>query len=327
MLKFAVTAAALAAVALGASARASGATFTEDFAADPLAGGWRVFGDASLFGWNATNQHLEVTWDSSRSNSYFRRPLGTVLSRSDDFSLSFDLTLRDVAGGVDPEKPFAFQLAVGFHRAADADRADFIRGTGTDSPNLVEFDYFPDTGFGATVWTACISAANEFATNGHAYPLEMAPGDLFHVALDYIASESRLVTTMTRNGEPFGPIPDGWLMPDFSDFRVDHVSVSSYSDAGQWPGWGGSILAHGVLDNLVVTTPPPPVTNVSGGFHQGVWQVIFRSQTNWMYSLEATTDFRSWTTAALAAGDGGGLVLQDTNASPARFYRVKADKP
>jgi hypothetical protein len=147
------------------------------------------------------------------------------------------------------------------------------------------------------------------------------------VALDYIASESRLVTTMTRNGEPFGPIPDGWLMPDFSDFRVDHVSVSSYSDAGQWPGWGGSILAHGVLDNLVVTTPPPPVTNVSGGFHQGVWQVIFRSQTNWMYSLEATTDFRSWTTAALAAGDGGGLVLQDTNASPARFYRVKADKP
>jgi hypothetical protein len=37
-------------------------------------GKWRQFGDGSLFQWNATNQHLEVTWDSSRTNSLFYRP-------------------------------------------------------------------------------------------------------------------------------------------------------------------------------------------------------------------------------------------------------------
>src|SRR5260221_6239186 len=61
-------------------------TISEDFATNPLLRDWSVFGDTNLFRWNATNQNLEVTWDSSRSNSYFHLPLGNILARADDFS-------------------------------------------------------------------------------------------------------------------------------------------------------------------------------------------------------------------------------------------------
>src|ERR1044071_2940112 len=86
---------------------ANGATTTqEDFAANPVTRSWRAYGDGSLFNWNSMNQNLEVTWDSSRPNSYFAWPLNTVLSRGDDFSCAFDLRLRDIAVGTTPGKPF-----------------------------------------------------------------------------------------------------------------------------------------------------------------------------------------------------------------------------
>ena len=68
--------------------------FTENFSADPLQNGWQIFGDTNLFQWDSTNQNLDVTWDSSQTNSYFYNPLGTILAKSDDFSLSFDLQLN-----------------------------------------------------------------------------------------------------------------------------------------------------------------------------------------------------------------------------------------
>src|SRR5512135_444119 len=88
-----------ASVIIGCSRFCLAATFQEDFASNPDSRGWRVFGETSLFQWNSTNQWLEVTWDSSKSNSYFHRPLGTILSRDTDFSLGFDLRLNDIAIG------------------------------------------------------------------------------------------------------------------------------------------------------------------------------------------------------------------------------------
>ena len=75
---------------------AQAAVFTEEFASPPAARGWRTFGDGSLFSWNATSQNLEVTWDSARPNSYFFRPLGTIVGKSDDFSFQFDLRLHSI---------------------------------------------------------------------------------------------------------------------------------------------------------------------------------------------------------------------------------------
>src|ERR1043166_2520159 len=82
----------------------------ENFTADPRTRGWTLFGDSSLFAWNAASANLNVTWDSSRTNSYFCLPLGTILDRQDDFSLALDLQLTDVAAGV--TKPSTFELAV-----------------------------------------------------------------------------------------------------------------------------------------------------------------------------------------------------------------------
>ena len=122
-----------------------GVTFTEDFSSDPASRDWRVFGNTNLFSWDATNQNLRVTWDSTNSNSYFYHPIGTILAKDDDFSLAFDLRLSDVQ-----ITNYGFQLAIGLLNFSDATRTNFLRGSG-NSPNLAEFDYFPDSGFGPSI--------------------------------------------------------------------------------------------------------------------------------------------------------------------------------
>jgi len=47
------------------------AVISENFSSNPNSREWRKFGNTNLFLWNASNQNLEVTWDSSQSNSYF----------------------------------------------------------------------------------------------------------------------------------------------------------------------------------------------------------------------------------------------------------------
>jgi hypothetical protein len=296
------------------------ATFEETFATEPAARGWHTQGERALFNWDAAGQGLDVTWDSSKTNSFFYRSLGTVLARDDDFSLSFDLQLRDVWAAN------AFEVAVGFVRLAEASRPDFYRGSGADSPNLVEFDYFPDTGFGATVSPAITSSNSSFAT-GFTWPLEIVLDSVHHVELRYAASNQTLVTTLTRNGEALGPIKDVKLGADFSDFRVDAVAVCSYSEAGQEEAWKGQILAHGRVDNLVVTLPPPPLAEVAGQFSGGRWEVQFSSRANWTYTLEGTSDFKTWTSLASAVGNGMRLTLRDGQLYAAQFYRIRAERP
>jgi hypothetical protein len=305
------------------------ATFNENFSADPLQNGWRIFGDTNLFAWNSTNQNLAVTWDSSQTNSYFYKSFGTILARSDDFGISFDLQLADIAIGVNPAKMNTFEIAVGFINFANATNATLERGTGRTSSgarNTWEFDYFPDSGHGATISPTIISSNNQFATT-FAFPFALDPGALFHVTMNYTASNQTLHTTMTRNGAPFaaGAISDVLLGSSFSDFRLDQFAVINWSDAGA----DGSLLAHGTVDNFTVTVPPPPIQNFSGSFTNNFWQAQFISRSNWLYTLESTTDFVSWNDVSTAtSGNGTNLFLPDTNAPAGKsFYRVRADRP
>ena len=123
----------------------------EDFLADPLANGWAVHGDESLFKWNAESGALAVTWDSEKPNSYFYRPLGLTLTEGDSFAFTFDIAFNEVKAGHLEGQPYTFEVALGLFNIEFAQADGFIRGTGTDSPNLLEWAYFPDTGFGATI--------------------------------------------------------------------------------------------------------------------------------------------------------------------------------
>src|SRR4029077_5236275 len=172
--------------------------------------------------------NLEVTWDSARPNSFFYRPLGTVLTKNDDFSFAFDLAFEDIQIGVNPGRPFTFQAAVGFLNLAQATSTNFARGTGINPANgprnVIEFDYFPDSGFGATISPTIISSNNQFATTFN-FPLELTTNDRFRVVLRYTATNQTLATDISRNGQPFNSIKEVMLDGGFTDFRVDTIAV------------------------------------------------------------------------------------------------------
>ncbi len=310
---------------------ASAASLQQNFSSDPALDGWNSFGDGSLFVWDATQQNLEVTWDSSRPNSYFYHPLGTTLAKDDDFALEFDLRLADISTNA---KSGPFEIAVGFLNFSDATRPQFWRGTGSDTlhgpRNLVELDYFPagyfpgwgpvDPSFSPTV----VSSNNGFASGFDLFAI--TNNSLYHVRLQYNATNQALHTAITADGVPVGPLEDVVLGPDFTDFRLDTVAILSYSDTGDD---FDSVLAHGRLDNLVVTTPPPPLSEVTGGFANGLWQVQFTGRGNWLYTLERTLDLSSWTAVSSASPPTAGpLSLLDTNAPSAKvFYRIRAARP
>jgi hypothetical protein len=310
----------------GAATSSLGATLHEDFANDPGRRGWRTFGEAALFLWNSGSESLDVTWDSSKPNSYFYRPLGTVLSKSDELTLSFDLRLPEFAVGTTPGKPFTFELAVGLINWRNATSTNFLRGTGAHSPNLLELDWFPDSGFGATLSPVMVSSNGQFAVS-HTVPFELNPDNVYHFSLRYSAASQTLTTAVRINDGPSMPARDVVLTPAFTDFRLDTLAVSSYTDQGA----GGSILARGTIDNLQLIYPNPPLPAMRGGLDAGAWQVVLAGAQGWLHTLERTEDWREWQTVSASHwGTGGELLLRDESAAAlpqAAFYRVRLERP
>ncbi len=310
--------------------RLAAVTWTETFTDDPFADGWKVYGDSTFYQWQPTNQNLAVTWDSSQTNSYFFHSLGTILTKADDFSFSFSLQLSDIAVGTNQAQPDTFELALGFINSAVATSTNYERGVvvaNVGARNLCEFDYFPDSGYGATVSPTLISTNSQFSqfATVFAYPLTLDPGALFVVTMSYTASNQTLSTIMTRDGDDFGPIPDVVLGAGFKDFRLDQFAMCSYAGTGS----GGSLIAHGIVNNLVVTVPPPPVQDLSGGFTNGIWQAQFLSRNNWQYTLERTTNLQTWADVSPTTfGNATNLCLLDSNPPAGRaFYRVRGERP
>ena len=298
------------------------AAFTENFSEAPNA--WLVYGNSSLFSWNTNTRALDVTWDSRQPNSYFYRKLGTVLTRHDDFRFEFDVTLHEAAIGVTANRPYTFEVALGLINLRSATATNFFRGQFSGTRNIVEFDYFPTfSSFGATVASTIVSTNNLFAYS-HNFPMEMTMGDLFRVRMEYTATNGTLITTMTRNGEPFGPLEQNRLTPNFSDFRVDGFAITSYSDERA----DGSILARGTVDNITVVYPEGPHIDLTSQLVAGIFETRFLSRTNWQYQLERTTDLGSWAPVGpWVPGTGGELTLSQQINEARGFYRVRAERP
>ena len=304
------------------------ATIEEDFSTNPQLDGRQIFGNTNLFTWDGTNQNLDVTWDSSQTNSYFYHPLGTILARDDNFHLSFDLMFQDYTSGTTPGKPYDFEAAVGFLNLANATQTNFSRGAGINKMygpvNLVEFDFFPAfASYQPTISQVIVSTNNTWQVNNNNL-LDMTPGQWFHIDMDYNGSSRLLTTVVTNNGVQYG-MTQTISVPTNFDFRVTAISVSSYSDQNAT----GSILAHGTVDNFVVTVPPPPVQNLAGAFTNGAWQTQFLCHSNWYYTLQRSPDFQSWTNvSSTMSGNATNLVLLDANPPTDKaFYRISAQRP
>jgi hypothetical protein len=305
-------------------------TIVEDFVNNPAADGWGIFGDTNLLVWQPGNENLAVTWDTSQPNSYFYHPLHTILGKQDSFSMSFDLYLTDIAGGLNTNEPYNFELATGFQNFGLASQPNFYRGGDALVPDLVEFDYFPadPSGDEAAIWPGMYSTNNMLSYNGVSDQTFMAlPLDVtMRVTMCFDSDSQTLSTTITTNGVSIGPINPEPLETNFTDFRVDTFAVENYSGAGQDPSYGGSMLAHGTVANIVLTVPPPPVLFFTGVLTNGVWQGQFLSKTNWTYIVQRSSDLKSWTPVITGlAGTGSTINWQDSQAPTShQFYRVSA---
>lgn len=322
---------ALVLIGLSAVSIARAATFTDNFTTDPTQNGWQIFGDTNLFQWEPTNHDLAVTWDSSQSNSYFYRPLNNILTKNDDFQFSFDLVISNLTAGVNPDKPDALEVGIGFLNFDDATSTNFIRAA--DALNLAEFDYFPyfvDPDFGAinaSVAPAIVSSNYNYYAAFNTF-FTMTNGVSYNVQSVYTSSNTTLVTTVTLTGRTnilATAVTSPQVLPS-DDFRVDTFCISSYSDIGDPYN---SLYGQGTIANVTFTIPPPPVQNLALSSSNGVWQTTFLSRTNWLYTLQSTSDLQSWQPAsAVVSGTDSTLVLQDTNPPASQaFYRVSAARP
>jgi hypothetical protein len=298
-------------------------TIVERFATDPALDGWQVFGETNLFQWDSTNQVLDVTWDSTQPNSYFYHPLGVTLTTNDSFCVQFDLQLNDaVASG------FGNEVAIGLLHLSDATNVDFNRANGP-APNLFEFDYFPefifdDAPVSASVNAALLDSQPFFGGLYSAFDdLTLDPSVTYHIVLIHHTGEEIITGIVYTNGVVLSMLPLNFSSGSgtVGDFQLDALSVNCFAD----DGFGDSVLAHGTVDNLAVASPLPVdrIKTPAAG------EIQFVSDTNWLYTLEQTADFQTWTPAAPAVfGNGTNLVLQATNLPDDKaFYRVRADLP
>lgn len=316
--------------------------FAESFAKAPASRGWETTGESSLFQWDEAAQRLAAQWDSSQPNSYFHRPLGVTLDAQQDFSLSFDLELESIEIGTTPGKLSTFPIAVGLIDLSQATRADFFRGSGIHPVyghrGAVEWNYLPDSGFGATISTSLISQDNQWALQ-HTFPLALETQTLYHVRMEYDAANGKLETTMTADGEPFGSIQDAMLseisfnplVNGFTRLNVDTISISSYSDAGQSPPeYAGSIKAAGYVDDIVVeataAVPAIPIRQIQQT--EDTIQIVFDGLAGRDYWLERAADFLRWITINHQRMEESGQAVFSisTREAPLGFFRIRASQ-
>lgn len=221
-----------------------------------------------------------------------------------------------------------------------------MRGVFGDAPDVAEFDYYTDGyyNYGGVIYPAAASTVPSFIPGTdsfdyapayvNVFETELPTNQTVHVRLAYTGANQTAILTLTAGGVPLSQFPPLVLSdPSNSEFvatdtfRVDTFSISSYSSAGDDYD---SVLAHGTVANVTITAQLLPITQFTGSLTAaGLWQAQFYSHSNWLYTLERSTDLPSWAPAsATYAGTEDFLVLQDADPlPPMAFYRVRAQRP
>ena len=291
----------------------------ESFATNPLANGWMLHGDESLFEWDAEAGALDVTWNSEKPNSYFYRPIGQTLTEKDSFAFTFQLTLNEVKAGHLDGQPYTFEVAIGLLNLETAKELGFMRGTGTDSPNLVEWDYFPDTGFGATVSPALASSKSEFSA-GFTFPAELTKGKVYTVHMGYDGSTGVLKTEMLEEGKPWKTIAEVKRKNAHAGFLVDTFSISNFTAKGS----ESSLLATGTIDELAIATSRSGPSFVDVHLDEGQWRAraFVVAPDDWQ--LQRSGDLRDWKSLD-AVQKPSQFFMRFTDPEPVgrnQFYRI-----
>jgi hypothetical protein len=114
---------------------------------------------------------------------------------------------------------------------------------------------------------------------------------------------------------------------------VDTVAIASYSDDGQFPDYAGSILAHGTVDNVMVSTREGVRldVNFSGRLENGNWRMDFDTMPGWVYAALRTEDFLTTfpVPGSFASTNYGRGTIIYTNPpmSGPQYYRVVGQRP
>ena len=268
----------------------------ETFDSDPLTKGWSVHGDKSLFEWDEDSESLRVKWDTERPSSFFYKPLGRVLTESNSFAFTFQITLDSVKAGYLEGKPYTFQVALGLLNISSAIDKNFNRGTGSDSPNLVEWDYFPDTGFGATVSPAVASDKSEFSA-GFTFPAELLIGKTYSIKLIYNSEERVLKTEMLEDGKSWETIQTVEISSDFSGFFVDTFSISNFSAKDS----ESSLLAIGTVDEVALVTSDTLPKLFGVKINGSQWEAKSFLIEPEIWKVETSNDVLNWNRAILGS--------------------------
>jgi hypothetical protein len=192
---------------------------------------------------------------------------------------------------------------------------------------VCEFDYFPQfyDSYSGNTYADSVEASMIDDSGNDLFQasavLTLIPGGTHRIVLVHQAGAATISAEVFTNGQFVSSMPLTSAYGPFGNFELDTFAVISYAD----DGYGDSILAHGSVGNLAFASPLPVslVQTVAPG------QVQFTSDTNWLYTLQQTADFQTWTPAAPTVfGNGTNLVLQAANPpTDHAFYRVCAELP
>jgi hypothetical protein len=122
------------------------------------------------------------------------------------------------------------------------------------------------------------------------------------------------------------PAVDAVLLPPGEDFTVDALAFASYSDAGQTPGFAGSVLATGVVDDVSVWSAEPAGPALALTAAGAARRVRWNAWPGWTYRLERSADLAAWSMVGTVTPAQPGPVSLDDGPPPAdaAFYRLTA---
>ena len=362
------------ALALGRSSIAA-TSLTETFSSNPFAptGNWLFgIGDNSnhQFTWTNTPAvytgdpigELDVHLNSSLPTARFQRPLGVIVTDTDDFTLTarFSFTITSAPEGQDMQIAFGLvnSTSTGGNRTGTAGVY-----TDDDTFSTVEFDYFPndnpwdptltptvfgaqEPGFDAFGNIGFVSFELAANTNGvtnlpqrvtlQATLAYSGATKSFTLSISQVNSNGTL--TLLDTELPALDLPGGQSVYSTYDtnfpFVVDTLAIMAYQD-GFTTTDNPSLVADLRFQKFDFTTsasPPQPPTDLSIKLIATNVLLTFSTISSNSYYVQSRTDLvsGSWSTiASNIMGTGGIATNIDFGAAtvPQKFYRVGLSVP